>query len=104
MKHLKLFSYLGKGKYKRLNYNQFNKQSMDTIGYVLVLGQTIKKIRESEKISMAELERLADISKGYVSRIERGTYTSPSITHVAKIAHALDLTFLELLEQANLNI
>jgi transcriptional regulator with XRE-family HTH domain len=68
----------------------------------LQLGKAVKKLREDKKMSQEELRELANLSSGYVSRLEAGEYSSPSISHVFKLAQALNMTLRDLLEYANL--
>ena len=56
-----------------------------------MLGENIKLLREARKISLSKLARLADISPGYLSDIEKGNKTSPSIDVLEKLASILDV-------------
>ncbi len=66
------------------------------------LGITVKKLRQDKNLSQEDLRELAGLSSGYVSRLEAGEYSSPSISHVFKLSQALDMTLRDLLESANL--
>lgn len=63
----------------------------DFKGVNLMLGDNIKLLREARKISLSKLARLADISPGYLSDIEKGNKTSPSIDVLEKLASILDV-------------
>ncbi len=66
------------------------------------LGKAVKSLRENRNLSQEELRELAGLSSGYISRLEAGDYSSPSISHVFKLAGALGMNLRDLLEYANL--
>lgn len=66
------------------------------------LGQAVKKLRERNNMSQEELRQNAKLSTGYISRLEAGDYSSPSIAHIFLIAQALQMTLRDLLEFARL--
>lgn len=66
------------------------------------LGAAVKKLREARNMSQEELREEAGLSSGYISRLEAGEYSSPSITHTYKLAQALGMNLRDLLEQAHL--
>lgn len=66
------------------------------------LGEAVKKLRERQNISQEELRQNAELSTGYISRLEAGEYLSPSISHIFLIAQALKMTLRDLLEFARL--
>jgi transcriptional regulator with XRE-family HTH domain len=66
------------------------------------IGETVKILRKMKKLSQEQMRQKADLSSGYLSRLEAGEYDSPSITHIAKMAQALDMSLRDLLEQAKL--
>lgn len=70
--------------------------------YGLVIGQTVKTLRQRKNITQTELQDEATLSSGYVSRLEKGEYEAPSIVHIIKIAKAFDMNLREFLECANL--
>ena len=53
------------------------------------LGQKIKQIRKSKKITQEKLAELIDVDFGYISKLEVGL-NFPSIQTLNKIADALD--------------
>jgi transcriptional regulator with XRE-family HTH domain len=61
------------------------------------IGDEIKKRRVEQGLSLTELARLADVSKGYVSEIESNAAARPSATTLFKIASALGTSVGELL-------
>jgi len=42
-----------------------------------MIGERIKRLREKKGYSITELARLADISKSYLSQLERGMQCNP---------------------------
>lgn len=61
------------------------------------LGLRIKEVRELNNLTQEQLAVNADISRNYISSIENGRY-SPSLEVLRKIAEALDITLLYLLD------
>ncbi len=61
-----------------------------------MLAQNIRKIRLKRGFSQERLARSANISNATLVKIEAGTAKEPTITTVAKIAQALDVSIDEL--------
>ena len=61
------------------------------------IGERIKARRLEMNVSLAELARRADVSKGYLHSIESGETQSPSAEVLFKIAHELGTTIADLL-------
>lgn len=61
------------------------------------IGERIKSRRLEMNISLAELARRAEVSKGYLHSIESGETQSPSAEVLFKIAHELGTTIADLL-------
>ena len=57
-----------------------------------MIGDNIKKIRELKKLGVNELARRSNISGSYLSNIEKGVKTNPSIDALEKIAEALEVS------------
>lgn len=62
-----------------------------------LVGEKIKQRRLEANISVAELSRNVDISRGYLHSIENGETQNPSADVLFKIAQALDTTIADLL-------
>jgi DNA-binding XRE family transcriptional regulator len=62
------------------------------------IGKNIKALREKRHISLSELARQVEISKGYLHEMESGGTEAPSVHIVARIAKALGVTIEELLD------
>jgi transcriptional regulator with XRE-family HTH domain len=61
-----------------------------------MLAQNIRKFRLKKGLSQEKLARLADISTATLVKIEAGVAKEPTITTVAKIADALEVSIDEL--------
>jgi transcriptional regulator with XRE-family HTH domain len=62
-----------------------------------MLAQNIRKLRLKKGFSQEKLARLADISNATLVKIEAGVAKEPTITTVAKIAGALEISIDELI-------
>jgi XRE family transcriptional regulator, master regulator for biofilm formation len=56
-----------------------------------VIGNTIYEFRKQKGLSLSELAKRADISKSYLSNIERNLNRNPSIEVVQRIAKVLEI-------------
>jgi transcriptional regulator with XRE-family HTH domain len=65
--------------------------------HTMNLGDRIKERREEKTISAAELARLADVSKAYLSELENRRAERPSVDILFRIAKALGTTVADLL-------
>lgn len=61
------------------------------------IGSRIKKRREEKNISLSELARQTDVSKGYLSSLESENAPRPSADTLYKIARVLGTTVADLL-------
>ena len=61
------------------------------------LGKNLKRIRTSKGISQGDIARSLEVSRGFVSNIENGK-TNPTLTTIAKLAKAVNVSANELLE------
>ncbi|MYL69906.1 helix-turn-helix domain-containing protein [Halobacillus litoralis] len=68
-----------------------------------MIGENIQNLRKQRGMSLTVLAEYADISKSYLSNIERNLNKNPSVHMVGKIADVLEVSPLELLglEQEN---
>ncbi len=55
-----------------------------------MIGKNIYHIRKSKGLTLTELAERADISKSYLSNIERDVNKNPSIKILEKLANVLD--------------
>lgn len=61
-----------------------------------MLAQNIRKLRLKKQLSQEKLARLSDIANATLVKIESGAAKAPTITTVAKIASALNVSIDEL--------
>jgi transcriptional regulator with XRE-family HTH domain len=64
-----------------------------------VLGRRLRERRRELGLTLADVAAAADISVGHSSAIEKGT-TLPSLSVLARLAHAVDLTLAEVLRES----
>jgi XRE family transcriptional regulator, master regulator for biofilm formation len=65
-----------------------------------MIGKKIKRLRQQKGYSITELGRLADVSKSYLSQLERGLQTNPSLQFLVKVAGPLETSLDYLLKEA----
>jgi XRE family transcriptional regulator, master regulator for biofilm formation len=63
-----------------------------------MIGKKIKRLRQQKGYSITELGRLADVSKPYLSQLERGLQTNPSLQFLVKVSAPLDTSIDYLLK------
>lgn len=63
--------------------------SKNTEDYKFSIGQSIKKIRLDEGLTIADLASKCNINKSGISRLENG-HTTCSLTSINKVINALD--------------
>ncbi|MBL4954452.1 helix-turn-helix transcriptional regulator [Neobacillus sp. YIM B02564] len=66
-----------------------------------MIGEKIAEIRKQRGYSLTELAELANISKSYLSNIERNLNKNPSLKVVIKIAKVLKVDLLTLLKNGS---
>jgi XRE family transcriptional regulator, master regulator for biofilm formation len=66
-----------------------------------MIGKNIYQLRKKRKLTLSELADRANISKSYLSNIERNLNQNPSIQVMEKIANVLDVDLKILLENAS---
>jgi XRE family transcriptional regulator, master regulator for biofilm formation len=67
-----------------------------------MIGKLIKRLREEKGFSITKLARLAGVSKSYLSQIERGLQSNPSLQFLMKVAVPLGTNLDYLLGEAGL--
>ena len=67
----------------------------NTDSVLAALGQNVRQIRETKRLTQEKLAEFASLDPTYISGIERGL-RNPGIRNVAKIAKALGITTAEL--------
>lgn len=56
----------------------------------MVVGERIRQLRESKKMSQGDIEKRTGLLRCYISRVENG-HTVPSIETIEKLAAALEI-------------
>jgi len=64
------------------------------------LGEALRKRRKERHASLETVARAAGISGPYLLKLERGSVFSPSPRVLSRVARALDLPYLGLMEEA----
>lgn len=67
------------------------------------LGENLKRIRTDKGISQSDIAKALRVSRGFVSNLENGK-TNPTLATMARVAEALEVTTVELLEEAEIDI
>ena len=62
---------------------------------MLMIGERLRTIRESKKLSQGDVEQRTGLLRCYTSRVENG-HTVPSIETLAKFAQALEIPLYQL--------
>lgn len=65
-----------------------------------MIGKRIKRLRLQKGYSITELGRLADVSKSYLSQLERGLQTNPSLQFLVKVSKPLETSIDFLLQES----
>lgn len=68
------------------------------------LGGRIKLLRESRKLSQAELARLASISQSTIAQIETGRTADPTYMTLKKVADVLDVDIAVLFASPDVHV
>ncbi|MFN7250040.1 MAG: helix-turn-helix domain-containing protein [Anaerobacillus sp.] len=61
-------------------------------------GGNIRELRKKKRMSLDQLSDLSGVSKSYISYIERGLQTNPSLSVLGKMAKALDVELIYLIK------
>lgn len=67
-----------------------------------MIGPTIKRLRQERELSQETLAASAQVSSGYLSKLERGVYKQPSFEVLSRIAGALQIPVAELYRAAGI--
>ncbi|PYZ98643.1 transcriptional regulator [Alteribacter lacisalsi] len=62
-----------------------------------MIGERVKKFRKEKGISLTELAQRAGVAKSYLSAIERGIQSNPSIQFLEKVSRVLGISVDHLL-------
>lgn len=67
-----------------------------------MIGPVVRQLRQERNLSQETLASSAHVSSGYLSKLERGLYKSPSFEVLSRIAGALGLQTVELYRAAGI--
>lgn len=67
-----------------------------------MIGPVVRQLRQERHLSQETLADAAHVSSGYLSKLERGMYKSPSFEVLSRIAGALGLQTVELYRAAGI--
>ena len=67
-----------------------------------MIGPVVRKLRQERKLSQETLAALAQVSSGYLSKLERGLYKQPSYDVLSRLAAALMVSTTELYQSAGM--
>ncbi len=62
------------------------------------LGARIRRLRADQGLSLSELARLSNVSKGYLSQVERSPQARPSAATLFAVARVLSVSVADLFE------
>lgn len=68
--------------------------------FLIRIGEQIRRTREKQDVTAAELARLTSTERSLIARIETGR-TNPTATTMKVICDALNISFAELFEGFN---
>jgi XRE family transcriptional regulator of biofilm formation len=68
-----------------------------------MLGDQIQKLRHEKKLTLSQLAVKTEISKSYLSHLERNIQTNPSMEVLKKLSAALDVEIQNLIISNHLN-
>src|SRR5580700_673318 len=61
----------------------------------MVIGNRLKKLRESKELSQGDIEKRTGLLRCYISRVENG-HTVPAVATLEKMARALEVPMYRL--------
>jgi transcriptional regulator with XRE-family HTH domain len=64
----------------------------------MILGNRLKELRESKKLSQGDIEKRTGLLRCYISRVENG-HTVPSVETLEKMARALEVPTYQLFHE-----
>ncbi len=66
----------------------------------MIVGERLRAIRESKKMSQGDIERKTGLLRCYISRVENG-HTVPAVETLEKLARAMDVELYQIFFEAN---
>jgi transcriptional regulator with XRE-family HTH domain len=68
----------------------------------MVIGDRLKGLRESKKLSQGDIEKRTGLLRCYISRVENG-YTVPAVDTLEKMAGALEVPMYQLFHEGEVS-
>ncbi len=68
-----------------------------------MLGEKIQRLRQEKKLTLTQLAAKTDISKSYLSHLERNIQKNPSMEVLMKLSAALDVEIQSLIMSNHLS-
>ena len=68
-----------------------------------MIGPVVRQLRQERKLSQETLAALAQVSSGYLSKLERGLYKQPSYEVLDRLAAALAVSTPDLYQRAGMS-
>ncbi|ADQ41603.1 helix-turn-helix domain protein [Caldicellulosiruptor acetigenus I77R1B] len=65
----------------------------------MIPGRKIRELRKSKGLSQREFAKLAGLSQSYISELENGIKTNPSLSVIKKISKALKVDIKVFIEE-----
>lgn len=62
-------------------------------------GKKIRSMRKERGLTLNQLADQSGVSKSYISYVERGLQKNPSIEILSKLAKAMDIPFIEFIQE-----
>lgn len=82
---------------QRRDRSKYNRKFVRTPGYVEMLADRIRVLREQRNMSSYDLSVRAGMSTAYIWALESGRITDPSLNRIVAIANALKINVCDLL-------
>ncbi|MDT2449895.1 helix-turn-helix domain-containing protein, partial [Enterococcus avium] len=77
--------------YEKKNWEVLHLSDNDYLSIQKKLGKEIKIARLKKEVTILELSQISGIGDSYLSRLENGRLTSPSLKTYLKVCYALNL-------------
>jgi len=65
----------------------------------IFVGSMLKKIRKNHNITLEDLSKKSGLSKTYINQIENNKHTNPSISTLKKIADAMNVPIMAIIDE-----
>lgn len=66
----------------------------------MIVGERLRAIRESKKLSQGDIEKRTGLLRCYISRVENG-HTVPSVETLEKMARAMEIELYQVFFESN---